>query len=84
MNEFITGLVVAAGLPLVGYLFGIWLPHKQTYGCGRRIGAMIRTFSFEKVGHNAGNKLMDIITNTLSDFFAGLLDGSKGEDKYAS
>ena len=84
MNEFITGLVVAAGLPLVGYLFGIWLPRKRTYSWGRRIGAMIRTFSFEKVGHKAGNKLIDIIRNTLSDFFDGLLDGSKGVDKNAS
>lgn len=82
MNELITGLIISAGIPLVGYLVGIWLPRKQTYKWGLSLGTLFRTISFEKLGHNVGNKLVDIVTNTLSDFFEGLLDGSKGDNKY--
>jgi len=83
MQEFLLGALGLVGIPLLGYAISIWLPRKRTYGWGRSLGVLIRKLSFEKLGHKTGNKMLIIITNTLSDFFEGLLDGTKGENKYA-
>ena len=77
-NPIVIGLMSVVGLPLVLYLWNLLLPRKTVYGFFRKIGAIVRTFSFEKVGDKQAGKMLDVVCNTLTDIFQGLLDGVKG------
>jgi|GEM_PF-4464996 len=81
-NPIIAGLIGVVGVPLVVYLLNLFMPRKAVYTFFHGFGVALRTFTLEKIGDKQGNKILDIVCNTLTDIFDGLADGSKGINKY--
>jgi len=81
MNEFLYGLMGAVGMPLILFMWQLFLKREAVMRWGERAGAFCRTFLFQRVGASGGGKLSERFISTIGDFIEGLYLGLRGTGK---
>ena len=75
------GLIGAVGVPLLLYLWGMFLKRERVKKWGRRIGRFLSKFTNQKLGVIGGEQVQDKLASTLDDFTTGIREGMAEDDK---
>lgn len=80
LNELLVGAVGAVGVPLLFFLWSLFLKREKVVGWGKTIGTLCRTFLFQKLGNESGGKVSGRLSTTIDDLTFGVRWGLTNEE----